>query len=292
MAILKNGANGGFSGKVGSIVGYELSGQDVIRGLPKKRTKKAGQTEQLNRNKFALTQHWLQPLLAILRIGFKAYAPTYQGFVAAKSYNSKHALKEKEDGIAYVDPALALLSFGALTLPQSISMERHGDEIVVNWSKDGHYQGIDLAMLVAYIPETGATSIDTAAAKRYVGTATLPMPANPNGHAVHVYIAFVAFDHSSQSNSYYLGTINDLPDEKELADESIAIEIAEAAEITLGENRYLEDRKALLNRGAIKAALSPLRDRYKIGTSSVEMIAVLIYLIRGKKYALADLRKY
>jgi len=33
MAILKNGANGGFSGKVGSIVGYELSGQDVIRGL-------------------------------------------------------------------------------------------------------------------------------------------------------------------------------------------------------------------------------------------------------------------
>ncbi len=36
MAVLKNGANGGFSGKVGSIVGYELNGQDVIRGLPKK----------------------------------------------------------------------------------------------------------------------------------------------------------------------------------------------------------------------------------------------------------------
>ena len=226
MAILKNGANGGFSGKVGSIVGYELSGQDVIRGLPKKRTKKAGQTEQLNRNKFALTQHWLQPLLAILRIGFKAYAPTYQGFVAAKSYNSKHALKENEDGIAYVDPALALLSFGTLTLPQTITMDRNGDEIVVNWSKEGHYQGIDLAMLVAYIPETGATSIDTAAAKRYAGTATLPMPANPNGHAVHVYIAFVAFDHSSQSNSCYLGTISDIADEEALASESEEKEIS------------------------------------------------------------------
>jgi hypothetical protein len=209
MAVLKNGANGGFSGKVGSIVGYELNGQDVIRGLPRKRTKKPGTTEQLNRNKFALTQHWLQPLLAFLRIGFKNYAPTYQGFVAAKSYNSRNALKENEDGSTYVDPALALLSFGTLTLPQSMSMERHGDEIVVSWSKEGHYQGIDLAMLLAYIPETGKASIDTAAAKRYSGRASLPMPQNPAGHAVHVYLAFVTFDHTAQSNSYYLGAISD-----------------------------------------------------------------------------------
>jgi len=207
MAVLKNGANGGFSGKVGSIVGYGLNGQDVIRGLPKKRTKKAGKTEQLNRNKFALTQRWLQPLLAVLRIGFKNYAPTYQGFVAAKSYTSKNALKENEDGSTYVDPAMVLLSFGTLTLPQTITMDRNGDEIIVNWSKEGHYQGIDLAMLVAYIPETGEVSIDTAAAKRHTGTASLPMPTNPDAHAVHVYIAFVAFDHTAQSHSHYLGAI-------------------------------------------------------------------------------------
>ncbi len=207
MALLKNGANGGFSGKVGSIVGYELNGQNVIRGLPKKRTKKPGETEQLNRNKFALTQHWLQPLLVYLRIGFKNYAPTYQGFVAAKSYNSKNALKKNEDGSSAVDPALALLSFGTLTLPQSMSMERHSDEIVVTWSSEGNYQGIDLAMLIAYIPETGKATIDTAAAKRHTGTASLPIPPNPDGHAIHVYIAFVAFDHSAQSNSHYLGAI-------------------------------------------------------------------------------------
>jgi hypothetical protein len=209
MAVLKNGANGGFSGKVGSIVGYALNGQDVIRGLPRKRTSKPGATEQFNRNKFALTQHWLQPLLEFLRIGFKNYAPTYQGFVAAKSYNSKNALKVNADGSAYVDPALALLSFGTLTLPQSMGMERQGDEVVVTWSKEGHYQGIDLAMLLAYIPETGKTSIDTAVAKRHTGTASLPLPRNPDGHAVHVYLAFVAFDHTAQSNSYYLGAITD-----------------------------------------------------------------------------------
>lgn len=211
MAVLKNGPNGGFSGKVGSIIGYQLNGQDIIRGLPKKRTKKPSKLEQLNRDRFALTQHWLQPLLGFLRIGFKNYAPTYQGFVAAKSYNSKHALKQKEDGSSYIDPELALLSFGTLTLPQVISMECNGDEIIVTWSKEGHYQGIDLAMLVAYIPETKSTSYDMAAGKRFTGIATLPMPPNHDGHLVHVYLAFVAFDHSEQSNSYYLGSIGGAP---------------------------------------------------------------------------------
>ena len=207
MAVLKNGANGGFSGKVGAMVGYTLNGQEIIRGLPKKRSKKPSKSEQLNRNRFALTQHWLQHLLAFVRIGFKNYAPTYQGFVAAKSYNSKYALKQHEDGSAYVDPALVLLSYGSLVLPKNMQMEQLADKIEVTWSLEGHYQGIDLVMLMAYVPETKQTSYDLAAAKRYEGKATLEMPYKSNGHAVHVYIAFVAFDHTLQSNSYYLGAI-------------------------------------------------------------------------------------
>ena len=33
MAIIKNGILGGFSGKVGTVVGYTLYDQDIIRGL-------------------------------------------------------------------------------------------------------------------------------------------------------------------------------------------------------------------------------------------------------------------
>lgn len=64
-------------------------------------------------------------------------------------------------------------------------------------------------MVHAYVPETGKTSYDLAAAKRHSGTGSLPMPHNPERHAVHVYIAFVAFDHTAQSNSYYLGVIGE-----------------------------------------------------------------------------------
>ena len=35
MAIIKEGINGGFTGKAGAVVGYYRLGQWVIRGIPK-----------------------------------------------------------------------------------------------------------------------------------------------------------------------------------------------------------------------------------------------------------------
>lgn len=207
MAIYRNGPNGGLTGKFGSVIAYRLNGQDIIKGLPKKRKKKPSPREKANRAKFGQMQAWLKPLLDFLRVGFKGYAPTFQGFVAAKSYNSKHAFVQKEDGTWYIDPALALVSFGTIALPQSMNMERQNDKIVVTWSTDGHYDAIDMAMVLAYIPAIGLAECDLAAAKRFEGTASIKIPSDVAGHEVHVYLAFVAYDHSAQSNSYYLGTI-------------------------------------------------------------------------------------
>jgi hypothetical protein len=208
MAILKKGPNGGFSGKIGKIVGYEVHGQDIIRGCPGKRTTKPSAKEQANRDKFALLQRWLQPLTDFLRIGFKSYAPTFQGFVAAKSYNSKHALKQNDEGAWFIDPALAMVSFGTLPLPQTMSMERVGNEIVISWSKEDSHRGLDQVMVLAYMPESGIADMDFTLAKRDDGSARFPMPFESDGLNVHVYISFVKYDHSAQSNSQYLGTIS------------------------------------------------------------------------------------
>lgn len=207
MATLSNGLNGGFSGKLGNIIGYQAYGRTIIRSAPKKRTKKPSAKEQLNRYKFAMMQAWLQPLLGFLRVGFKNYAPSFQGFLAAKSYNSKHAFSQREDGSWFIDPALALVSFGQQLLPQTLHMQVVEDHIEVNWSTEGHYVGIDCAMLLAYAPEMGQASYDLAAAKRNNGSARLAMPAVPLGTEVHVYLSFVAYDHSERSNSRYLGRI-------------------------------------------------------------------------------------
>jgi hypothetical protein len=112
MAIAKNGINGNFSGKAAKVVGYELYGQQIIRSIPRERSTKPTEKELINREKFKTSQLWLQPLIDFVRIGFQNYKPTFQGFVAAKSYNSKHALKSDNGINFYIDPSLALVSYG------------------------------------------------------------------------------------------------------------------------------------------------------------------------------------
>lgn len=207
MAVIKNGVNGTFSGKVGSIVGYEMNGRGIIRGLPKRRTKKPGEKELANRFKFALLQAWLRPILHFVRIGFKQYAPTFQGFVAAKSYNSKHALKQHEEGTWFVDPASVLVSYGHLPLPQNIRMARQENELVITWYNENSDHSADHVMLLAYTPDIPLAFGGTAVASRSDGRTVFTIPENYAGREMHLYIAFIAYDQSAQSNSHYLGAV-------------------------------------------------------------------------------------
>lgn len=209
MAVFKKGILGGFSGRIGPVVAYHSMGQDTLRSRPKKRTKKAGQKEQANRQRFGQMQAWLKPLLGFLRVGFKNYAPTFQGFVAAKSYNSKNAFVEKEDGTWFIDPKLVRVSHGIIALPKTTAMVRSADEIVVTWSKEGHYQNIDQAMILAYAPTKSDAFYDLAIAKRKDGRATVALSDlnKKTGIEFHFYLAFVTYDHTAQSNSQYLGSI-------------------------------------------------------------------------------------
>lgn len=206
MARLNNGINGGFSGKVGAVIGFQRFGQSYIRGLPRKRTAKVGAGEQANRDRFAVSQKWLKPLVEFLRIGFKGYAPTYQGFVAAKSYNSKHALKQDENnGNWFIDPFLALVSHGQLPLPHDITVSVEANEVVFGWTLDNGNNS-DCAMLLAYDVLNNIGEYDLIAGERRAKTARLRLPEGASLEHTHLYLAFVTFDHSMQSNSQYLGT--------------------------------------------------------------------------------------
>lgn len=69
MAILNDGINGGFTGKAGSVIGYQLNGKWIIKGLPRlSRKNKKGTVEQnACRNKFTLMQMFLSKVLGYIR---------------------------------------------------------------------------------------------------------------------------------------------------------------------------------------------------------------------------------
>ena len=211
MAIIRQGIHGGFSGKVAKVVGLQLNGQDVMRGLPRERTSEPTEAEMLNREKFKASQLWLQPIIDFLRIGFQDHAPTFQGFVAAKSYNSKHALKTDDGKNFYIDPNLALVSFGTLEPAKTAAVDVSvPGQIKINWDKSGRYGYNDNAMVLAYgiYDQTYDDHVvyHTAIARRQHGTGILDMTEYA-GKKFHVYLAFVTEDRKNRSNSQYLGEI-------------------------------------------------------------------------------------
>ncbi|WP_316811929.1 DUF6266 family protein [Pedobacter heparinus] len=207
MAIIKNGILGGFKGKVGTVIGYHLKGQEIMRGEANERTKPFTEKELANQQRFGDLQYWLKPLTVFLRVGFQDYAPTFEGFVAAKSYNSKHALV-KDDAGTHIDPALALVSFGDQEQATTASAVSEAENsITFNW-EGGKCEGDDRAMFLVYDIEGATADFDTAAVKRRMRTGVFKLSEDFSGKAVHVYLAFVAEDRKRRSNSQYLGIVN------------------------------------------------------------------------------------
>lgn len=207
MATIKNGIHGVFSGKVGKIVGYVRKGQAIIR-TQGERTTPPTQKELLNREKFAISQKWLSPLIDFLRIGFKDYQPTYEGFLAAKSYNQKNAMNCDENNKFFIDPALALVSFGNQELPLTANAQTNkNQEVIFNWSTEGVYEYNDQAMVVAYDIENAKVIYNPGIARRQNGTAILKLATTDVKKTFHVYLAFISDNRTSKSNSMYLGSL-------------------------------------------------------------------------------------
>ena len=208
MGKLINGINGPFLGKVGTGIGSSWKGIPYIKGPYKKRTGKASEGEKGNRNKFAMAQRWLQPTLDFVREGFKNYSPTVDGFLAAKSWLLLHSFEGIQPDIS-INPALVKLSHGSLPLPANIRVEKmNGSQLQFSWDpakiEDGHPK--DQVMLLAYdIDHRYATTV-IPGQFRETGTDSMKLPPMEM-RTYHIYLAFVAYDRSRQSDSVYLGAM-------------------------------------------------------------------------------------
>lgn len=209
MARIKNGILGGFSGKVGTVVGYKLGEESHMRSLPVRHAKYT-QNELLNMAKFKLVQEHLNPLKDFLKVGFNNYGTKTGGYRSAVSYTRKIALVSDDEGF-YIDPALLKVTGGVL--PQAINPTvtfESPAHIRFSWDTSGiKYNYIsDQAMLLIY--DTEEKQVITTIFNgvfRNVGTQTIEVPEAFKGKEVDIYIGFVAADRSIQSNSQYLGKI-------------------------------------------------------------------------------------
>jgi hypothetical protein len=206
MAQFEMGILGQFSGKVGSIIGSTWKGKPYIKRANPTRTEKISDKEKGNRVKFTKAQLWLKPIIKFVRVGFKGYTPTWEGFVAAKSHLMKNAM-EGTGAAAIINPAKVKVSFGDLSLSPNIAVSLvENNKLQFTWDTGPVDQGTsrDQVMLLAYDIEKALRISTTYGAFRSDGSDIIQVAP---GYTYHIYIAFNAHDRSRQSDSVYLGTI-------------------------------------------------------------------------------------
>ena len=223
MARLKSGPWGALIGKLGNNVGYIRKGVAILRMRSHPSTKKRSAGQNATVQRFKLMIKFIATMNDFTNIGFgiaaRKVSPTAQNL--AVSYNTKNAVKgvypDQE-----IDYAKVMVSQGVIPLPANINavVEDLAGKIKItfSWDVDPNTPSArkrDQVMMLAYLPEVKQSFYLDSGARRMEGQDELKFLRNQNSvnhpnlvtHA-EVYIAFVANDRNSVSDSYYCGRLD------------------------------------------------------------------------------------
>lgn len=207
MGIIRNGANGGFSGKAGSVIGSSWNNVSYIKGLPKISTKPASLKQMDQRLRFGIVMGFLVPIKDMLLKGYKGQAA---GKATGFNLGVQYALNNAVAGTypAYeIDFSLVQISRGTVQKPASIVLSSTvAGSLEVAWSPQLNTLNAfadDVLVALLYNADQKFFLSYTEAGLRADGTASLDIPADFSGQAVHAYFFYVARDDARQSVSAY-----------------------------------------------------------------------------------------
>ena len=176
MGTIINGILGGFSGKVGSVVGTNWRNVDVMRGRSRKRRSGSETPEQIEqRAKFSLATKFLTAISAVIAFGFKNLSRNETGYNIALAVTLK-AVKGTFPEL-FIDYTKTLVTKGKLKnamIPVASSLEP--GTINFNWTDNSGLSDVmsdDQALLVAYCESLDLAVYKTAGAVRNSGTDSL-----------------------------------------------------------------------------------------------------------------------
>ena len=209
MGKINQGILGGFSGKVGSVIGSYWKGISFMRSKAVS-TKKSQTLLQLKqRAKFSLALSTLQPITAFARIGFNQYAHGQTAFNAAMSYNFRHAITGDYPNYK-ADYQNLLVARGTLTGVNATLPVASSGKIKFSWTDNssmGEAQPTDKVMVVAINPAKREAAFITEGAPRAAKSELLAVSPFWTGDEVHTYLAFISEDGREVATSIYCGAV-------------------------------------------------------------------------------------
>lgn len=208
MGKIKKGVLGGFSGKVGPVIGSSWNGISYMRGTPQHVTDARTTAQLQQRAKFYLAMEFLKPIKDYIRVGFKTYAIHKSAFNAAMSYVVKNAISGEYPNYRINYPRM-LVTRGDLTPPKESSATLSAGIVTITWhdnSTEGSAAATDLSMPLAFNISKGMAVFETAATTRVSQSATLNLHPDWAGDTIQLYLGFISENGSAVANSVYLGS--------------------------------------------------------------------------------------
>ncbi|WP_010135835.1 DUF6266 family protein [Ochrovirga pacifica] len=210
MATFEKGILGGFSGKVGNVVGSRWRGKNVMRSLPQRGSYVPTTKQEEQREKFKTVIGFLNPITEVLNAYFGSPQGDRSRANMATSYHLKNAVVSSPQGMV-MDYEKVLISKGDLRgIDGGTVTAGAAQTLTLGWqdnSGQGKATATDVLMVVVYAPEIEAYYSNTAVATRDATTVTVNLPNYMATFQVQVWASFHKPETNYAAISTYMGTV-------------------------------------------------------------------------------------
>jgi hypothetical protein len=206
-----NGPLGPVIGQIGNLSFYLSDGEPRVRTIGH-RTGDLSPLQKRFVNKMTKAISFFNTMKPFIKAGFSNLAKdTKRNYHnEATSYNLLHAIKINA-GEVYIDFNAVKLSLGQAAVPLNPTVELTDAGLRFSWTNDESLDwsaSQDQVMMLAFFPEDMASTYLTSGARRAACSDVLNLVPAQRDRVMEVYMAFIADDRLSVSDSVYLGRIN------------------------------------------------------------------------------------
>lgn len=211
MATINQGIMGGFSGRVGTVVGGRRNGIDYMRAKRSDVKDAKSDAQENQRARLVTVIHFLKPFRAFFPVGFKNRKNGLSPFNAAVSCNMQEALVGVYPDFS-IDYSRLKVSKGSM--PGALNpavINSQTNELIFTWEDNCDQIGAmanDRVALLVYDPQKKKSISLLLGNSRMTGSQALTLPDGFGGENLQCYIAFRNLSQTNISDSQYVGSIS------------------------------------------------------------------------------------
>ncbi|TKB98644.1 DUF6266 family protein [Pedobacter cryophilus] len=210
MGKFQKGILGGFSGKVGTVIGSNWKGIDYMRSLPRRNKKDPTQNQVDVRIKFLLAINFLKPASSIITNGYRNITGSLTPLNYAVSYHLKNAIIGNSPNFE-LDMAKVVISRGELTgISQPVLSSAVAQTIKFAWTDNsmvGLAKADDQVSVLVYQKDLNLHIILENGAARASGELVLATPVEFSGKDADCWMTVKSAQGKLIATSAYLGKI-------------------------------------------------------------------------------------